>query len=87
MQQIINEGVTRYTHGDFIITIIENPVEFEAWIQNKKCGLNMLMFSSPKEQTTLNGYSYQLSYKGFCKIVCSNIPKYAQLYEEEYDTD
>lgn len=84
MKQITNEGVTRYTHKDFIITIIEKPDEFEAWIQHKDYGIIMLMFGTPKAQKTINGEPYTIGYKGFCKMVSANFNDYAEAYTEQY---
>ena len=85
MKQITNEGITRYTHGDFILTIVEKEDEFEAWIQKKEIGIIMMMFGTPKAQKTLNGDPYEIGYAAFLKIARANFPMYANMYADRYD--
>ena len=74
----ICEGVTRYAHGDFIITVIEKNSEgtYEAWLNHKDYGVASLMFGVPQNSVT--------GYKGFLLLVKANLPVYTKYYREEY---
>lgn len=59
----------------YCVDVCEDAEERTAWIYNVKCGVKSLMF----------GYKVcDISHEEFLDIVFSNIPDYADDYEEEY---
>jgi len=71
--QKIDTNVTQYTDGEWIVTIIDSKLLFEAYLGHKDYGIMDLMF----------GYCSS-SLKDFMELVEANLDEYKQIYIGEH---
>ena len=83
MKKLNNAKITRYEEGNFWIDIVESESEFEAWLQERHCGVSSLMFGFPKEQFT-DGEKLVVDNDFFCELVEANLDEYIEDYIEDY---
>lgn len=78
MIRIKEVAAERYQHHEgwengkptyYWVTIINTPLEYEAWVQKEDEGIAALMFGIPKHQPT----GLDLTYEGFIELVEGNL--------------
>lgn len=69
------QTITRYTHKDFYVDIVDTGKFTEAWITHPDYGISMFMFAYETEV---------VMERHFLELVEANFDEYAAIYSEEY---